>query len=74
MIERSTGFADVGGARLYYEVKGSGHPLVLLHAGIADCRMWDDQFSTFAERFRTIRFDLRGFGRSDLAIGPYSPR
>ena len=44
-----TGFADVNGARLYYQVGGEGHPLLLLHAGVADSRMWDDQFSVFAQ-------------------------
>lgn len=67
-----SGFAEVNGAKLYYEVAGSGHPLVLCHAGIADNRMWDDQFSLFAERYRVIRYDLRGFGQSNLSPGPFS--
>lgn len=69
-----TGMAEVNGTRLYYEVAGDGHPLVLLHAGIADCRMWDDQFSVFAQRYRVIRYDLRGFGKSDVPPGPYTLR
>ncbi len=48
MGQRETGIAEVNGAKLYYEVTGSGQPLVLLHAGIADRRMWDDQFDVFA--------------------------
>ncbi|MGH2515818.1 MAG: hypothetical protein ACRDHP_09195 [Ktedonobacterales bacterium] len=36
-----TGFLDVAGVRIYYEVTGAGHPLVLLHADVADCHMWD---------------------------------
>lgn len=67
-----TGFAEVNGARLYYEVAGVGHPLTLIHAGIADHRMWDDQFGAFAARYRVIRYDLRGFGQSSLPPGPYS--
>ena len=42
LIRGDTGYADVNGARLYYEVAGEGHPLVLLHAGICDSRMWDE--------------------------------
>jgi pimeloyl-ACP methyl ester carboxylesterase len=61
-----TGYADVHGAKLYYEVAGAGYPLVLLHAGIADSRMWDDQFEAFARKFLTVRYDMRGFGRSAL--------
>ena len=40
---REIGFAEANGARLYYEVAGAGPPLVLVHAGIADRRMWDRQ-------------------------------
>src|SRR4051812_40671751 len=69
---RDTGFAQVNGARLYYEAAGAGHPLVLVHAGIADCRMWDEQVDAFAEHHRVIRYDLRGFGRSDMPPGPFA--
>src|SRR5258708_19912421 len=65
-IQSARGFAEVNGAKLYYEVRGAGHPLVLLHEGIADSRMYDDQFNAFAQRYRVVRFDLRGFGQSDL--------
>jgi len=70
------GFVDFDGARLYYEVAGSGQPLVLGHAGIADLRMWDVQLARFAERYRTVRWDMRGFGRSPMPEGggPYSNR
>ncbi|MDQ5851087.1 MAG: alpha/beta hydrolase [Chloroflexota bacterium] len=66
------GFADVNGARLYYEVAGEGHPLVLLHGGLVDRRMWDGQFGVFAEGFRVIRYDARGYGNSETGIGTYS--
>jgi len=66
-----SGFLDTNGARLYYEVAGSGHPLLLIHAGVADHRMWDDQFPVFAERYRTIRYDTRGFGKSVTADVPF---
>ena len=72
--EPDAGFAEVNGARLYYEAVGAGHPLVLLHAGIADGRMWDDQVAAFAERYRVVRYDARGFGRSGAASGSFSPR
>jgi 3-oxoadipate enol-lactonase len=53
------------GARLHYEIAGSGPPVVLLHGGLWDRRVWDDQWEAFAARFRTLRPDFRGFGRSD---------
>ncbi len=70
--EATTGYADVHGARLYYEMMGAGQPLVFVHAGIADSRMWDDQFAAFAARYRVIRYDIRGFGKSAMPPGPSS--
>jgi 3-oxoadipate enol-lactonase len=67
-----TGFAEVSGAPLYYEIAGAGHPLVLIHEGIADRRMYDDQFGAFAQRYRVIRYDVHGFGKSGIPAGPYS--
>jgi 3-oxoadipate enol-lactonase len=70
-LEPQTGFADVNGARLYYEVAGTGHPVVLVHAGIADHHMWDNQFALFAQQYHVIRYDLRGLGQSAMPPGPY---
>lgn len=63
-----SGFADVNGTRLWYEVAGSGLPLVLIHGFTLDTRMWDDQLGTFAKYFRVIRYDVRGFGKSALPV------
>jgi pimeloyl-ACP methyl ester carboxylesterase len=50
---------------LHAEVTGAGQPaVVLIHASIADCRMWDQQFAVLARRYRVVRYDVRGFGRS----------
>jgi 3-oxoadipate enol-lactonase len=69
----TSSFAEVNDARLYYEVAGEkGQPLVLLHEGIGGCRMYDGQFEVFAEQYRTIRYDMRGFGRSSLPASPCS--
>ncbi len=68
----TAGYAEVNGARLYYQEAGEGHPLVLIHADIADHRMWNGQFSTFAQHYRTIAYDRRGFGQSQIGEGQYS--
>ena len=68
-----SGFVEIHGCQFYYQVAGEGHPLVLLHAGICDSRMWDDQWSAFAQRYRVVRFDMRGFGRSSTGTGPFTP-
>lgn len=74
MTEVQTGYADLNGAKIYYEVAGEGHPLALVHAGIADSSMWDDQFSEFANHYRVIRHDMRGFGKTEPAEGEYANR
>jgi pimeloyl-ACP methyl ester carboxylesterase len=71
MIE--TGFADINGGRTYYEISGSGQPLVFVHGFTLDTRMWDEQFEAFADRYRAVRYDVRGFGKSSLPAGPYAP-
>lgn len=62
---------DANGTRLYVETTGSGAPLVFVHGFSLDTRMWDDQWEPFAERFRVIRYDLRGFGRSAQPTDQY---
>lgn len=57
---------------LAYEVAGAGEPLVLVHAGVADRRMWDPQWADFAASHLVVRYDLRGFGESLPPTGPWS--
>lgn len=64
--------AEVNGAKFYYEVAGEGEPLVLVHAGIADGRMWEAQLAAFANHYQVIRYDMRGFGSTAMVDGPYS--
>jgi pimeloyl-ACP methyl ester carboxylesterase len=69
------GFAEVNGTSLYYEVAGEGHPLVLNHGGLVDHHLWDGQFDAFAQHFKVIRYDIRGFGASGMlskGMEPYS--
>ena len=67
----------VNGVEFYTEQAGDGPPVVLIHAGIADSRMWDGQFDALANatgggsRHRVLRYDLRGFGRTPPAPGPF---
>jgi 3-oxoadipate enol-lactonase len=67
-----TGYAEVDGGRLYYETSGNGPALVLIHAGFLDLRMWDPQVPVFSKTNRVIRYDVRGFGKSDIARNTYS--
>ena len=67
-----TGYAEVDGGRLYYETSGEGPALVLIHAGFLDSRMWDTQFELFSKNYMVIRYDVRGFGKSDVARTKFS--
>jgi pimeloyl-ACP methyl ester carboxylesterase len=64
--QRQTGTAEVNGTTLYYEVEGEGHPFLLIHGGLVNRRLWDEQFDVFAQHYKVIRFDMRGFGDSGL--------
>ncbi len=71
------GFVPVDGAELAFEVSASagtsGLPLVFLHAGVCDGRMWQPQWERFGAAHPLLRFDRRGFGQARmLAPRPYS--
>jgi pimeloyl-ACP methyl ester carboxylesterase len=70
--DRRGDLGELDGAPFYYEAMGEGEPLVLVHAGIADGRMWDAQFEAFAGRYRVVRYDMRCYGRTAAAGGSYS--
>jgi pimeloyl-ACP methyl ester carboxylesterase len=73
----TTGYLDLGDGKLYYEVSDGGdqqETLVLSHAAFLDSRMWDDQWDVFAGRYQVIRYDMRGYGKSDPASGPRTRR
>lgn len=66
-----TGRVAVEGGSLYWEATGAGAPIVLIHGGNLDRRMWDAQFDTLRHHYRVIRYDARGFGRSSRADRPF---
>lgn len=68
-----TGFADINGAKIYYEVAGEGQPFLMVHAGIANKDMWDDQFDFFAQKYKVVRYDMRGYGQSPPVADEFQP-
>lgn len=65
---------DTFGASLYYETDGTpgSPPLLLVHAGVATLRMWDEQVTALAREHYVIRYDTRGFGQTEAQSLPYS--
>ena len=55
-----------------HEVTGSGPAVVLLHEGVADRRMWRHQVDALRDRWTVVAPDLRGFGETPHASGPFS--
>jgi pimeloyl-ACP methyl ester carboxylesterase len=61
---------QLGEVDTYYEDDGEGDPLVLLHPGLADSRAWEANTPGLAARFRVLRPDRRGHGRTPDVEGP----
>ncbi len=68
----SRGVIDINGGKVYYEAIGRGKAIVFIHGGLVDSRLWDDQFKEFAKKYRVVRYDIRGRGKSPLPTEPYS--
>jgi pimeloyl-ACP methyl ester carboxylesterase len=69
-----SGFVSVPGGSLYYEEDGAGPAVVLIHAGVANLRMWDPLVASLSSRYRLIRYDTRGFGRTESEHAEFSNR
>ena len=63
----------VDGRTLHYEVVGDGPAVVLVHSAIADSSLWDPQVEALRGTFRVTRYDVAGYGRSELPDGPIVP-
>lgn len=65
----------VEGGLIYSETRGEGRPVVLIHAGVANLRMWDRQVESLsAAGYRAVTYDARGFGRSETEHVAFSNR
>lgn len=69
----ASGFAEVNGTRLWYETAGKGSAVVFVHGGLVDSRLWDDQMAEVSKRYRVVRYDLRGYGKSAAPTADFSP-
>jgi len=67
-----TGFVNIDGAQIYYETAGEGIPFVMIHAGVADSRQWNNEFAFFARNHQVLRYDMRGYGKSEPVDGEFS--
>jgi pimeloyl-ACP methyl ester carboxylesterase len=70
--QTKSGFAKSGNAQLFYETAGQGVPFVMIHAGVADRRQWNNEFAFFARNYQVVRYDMRGYGKSEPAEGEFN--
>ena len=63
---------QVKGGSIHYWKIGNGLPIVLIHAGYLDSRMWDNQVEHFSGEYTVITYDVRGFGKSSAAMDRYT--
>ena len=66
------GFVDSNGTQIYYQIRGTGEPLVLLMGFGADGNVWELHAAEYEKHFQCIILDNRGVGKSDAPPGPYS--
>jgi pimeloyl-ACP methyl ester carboxylesterase len=71
-MQTTSGIIPVGTAPIATEWAGSGQPVVFLHAGVADRRMWRHQLAALASSYHVIAFDRRGFGDTPAVDEAYS--
>ena len=65
-------FAEINGVKICYEIKGEGYPIVLVHGFGSKKETWRGQVDTLSKKFKVIRFDNRGAGKSDRPIMTYT--
>ncbi|MCD4680774.1 MAG: alpha/beta hydrolase, partial [Bacteroidales bacterium] len=72
--KKEIGFAEVNGTSIYYELKGKGTPMVFMHGFALDMRYWDSQIEKFSSDYTVLRYDYKGFGKSQIpdTLQPYS--
>jgi pimeloyl-ACP methyl ester carboxylesterase len=70
--QTKSGFVNIDNAKIYYESAGKGTPLVMIHAGVADSRQWNNEFAVFSQSNQAIRYDMRGYGKSEPVDGEFS--
>jgi pimeloyl-ACP methyl ester carboxylesterase len=65
-------YVQLGDVKTWYDERGDGPPLVMVHGGLVDARWWEQNLGAFAERFRVYLPELRGHGHTPDVPGPIS--
>jgi pimeloyl-ACP methyl ester carboxylesterase len=65
-------YSTANGVKIYYEIYGEGFPFVMIHANPFDHNLWMYQIAHFSTHFKVVAVDIRGYGRSDKPVTPFS--
>jgi 3-oxoadipate enol-lactonase len=69
-----SGHVEVAGSKIYYEECGSGPAaVILLHDAWLHSVTWDEEWRPLCAKYHAVRYDRRGYGRSETAKAAYSP-
>lgn len=71
ILPMSSSTLGFNNGQIYYEVVGSGEPIVFVHGFTLDHTMWQPQVEFFSKDYQIVTYDARGFGKSSLPEGPY---
>src|SRR3989442_2176215 len=63
-------YVELPQVKTWYDERGEGEPLVLLHGGVVDARFFEPNIDALAARFRVFALDLRGHGHTPDVEGP----
>ena len=66
-------YVKLGPVRTWYDERGEGNPLVLMHGGLVDARFFDPNVGPLAERFHVFLPERRGHGHTPDVDGPRMP-
>src|SRR3954470_2049210 len=62
----------VNGLKINYEIAGEGPWLTLSHSLACDKHMWDEQMDALTKKYKVLRYDTRGHGKSEAPAGAYT--
>lgn len=65
-------FYNSHAGKIYYQIQGSGYPLIFIHGRTLDHLMWQPQINHFSYKYRCISYDLNGFGQSEIPSNNYN--
>jgi pimeloyl-ACP methyl ester carboxylesterase/uncharacterized protein YndB with AHSA1/START domain len=65
LTQSDNGYVQVNGLNIYYEIQGSGKPLVLLHGAFGNAEGWIPILSALTEKHRVIAVEMEGHGRTN---------